>query len=180
MDGYERNIWRRATYDECKKITEYANDALRHKRNATLLNGSCFELVIIMWSVVFGITRVQDKGSNALSGFIFWIVVTAIFVGCCVAYLKMCGKRLKYLEENQFEVTDASVVDRKVIKGRTIESGHYITVKYGDEEKTEKRELRTIESEFDKVELGTRVLLVKYNDDAVIEGFMDEWDVVVM
>lgn len=181
MDNFEFNIWRRATSDECRKIDEYVKEAYKHKIYKALEVGGYSELVIVFWSFMVGIITVEGdpKSLPVVHALIFFVIATAIDAGLCFLFLKVSKKRIKYIADQKIEVTDATVVDRQRIKNRSLESGVYATVKYGSEEKEEKTELRVIESVYEKLALGTEVLLVRYKEDTYTEGFVDTYDVVI-
>lgn len=177
MNGYEMNIWRRATYDECQKIDDFAKKALKKKIENAWIIGGVAAFCISMLSFGVGITSVEGE-SQAHVGWIMFFIGIVIVVALSVLYVKYFQKKISAINEQKFEVIDGLVVDRDVVKNKN-GTYHHVTVKGDSDADFKEQRLCVHQSVYDKSKLGTEVLIIRYDQDSYEDGFFDEYDVVV-
>lgn len=183
FESYEQG-WRRPTTYEQDAVIKWMHEAIQNRLLGFYLSGGFFIFVLGFLSLVAGSEKIKGE-PQVMHGVLTFVIGTAIIVGICVLLNIRQYLLLRSVKAGEFTITERPVLDKIAIAGRgrdiihNLGSGYHVAVELKEGEK--RYVCMTTMSEdvyFEKVNLGTEVTLIKYNDDRY--GFYDDIDCMLM
>ena len=170
------NFWRRADYNERQAIEDFSKDVVSVTKWTYIGWGAMWEFIIICVSVATSSMKVSDE-PQIVSGIILGLFLSLVNAAICGGIILYKIKRAKKIEEGQYLVTEATILDKHQITGRSYERGFYIKFRLPNDKE---HEVKTSENNYDKASLDSRAVAVFFNQDEYFDGFYGEYDIVIV
>ena len=183
FESYEQG-WRRPTTYEQDAVIKWMREAIQNRLLGFYLSGGFFILVLGFMSLVASSEKIKGE-PQVMHGVLTFVIGTAIIVVICLLLNIRQYLLLRKVKAGEFTITERPVLDKIAIAGRGIDiihdlgSGYHVAVELKEGEKRYVR-MTTMSEDvyFEKVNLGTEVTLIKYNDYRY--GFYDDIDCMLM
>ncbi len=167
-------IWRMPYADENRVISEWGKITYKEKIKHILTSGMVWVFAMLLVSIDLNFMTVRGRIRHS-DGLILGCIAALVIIFICAMMILGSHKKLKMLEQCEYSISEARVIDKRTHTGRpyTKKNGKFLKVRFPDG-KEDEYSIGTYTYELASLE--TKLIVIQYNDD--ISGFYDQYDFV--